>query len=115
MGYGFDVDDWQYQIKHEIAPSFAVQDETNREYIEYLGLAGETGEVLELAKKLKRDGMSEDVFRNRLKFELGDVLVYVSLIASRNGLSLHDIMRDVKDKLEDRVNRNVQNGSGDFR
>ena len=58
----------------------------------FLGLAGETGEVCERVKKMIRANPEmefRDVFdRIGLASELGDVLWYVSEIASRLGLTL---------------------------
>ncbi len=54
-----------------------------------LGLAGEVGEVLEIIKKASRDGTAID--REHLREELGDVLWYLSQIATDYDYSLEDI------------------------
>jgi NTP pyrophosphatase (non-canonical NTP hydrolase) len=54
-----------------------------------LGLAGETGEVCEPLKKHLFHG--RDLDRDALAKELGDVLFYVSALASTLGLSLDDV------------------------
>lgn len=41
-----------------------------------MGLIGEAGEVVDLAKKLTFQGMPLDKFTERLKGEIGDVLWY---------------------------------------
>lgn len=53
-----------------------------------LGLAGETGEAVELLKKHYRDGKhpGED-----LKLELGDVLHYLTVIALSYGWTIRDL------------------------
>lgn len=60
-------------------------------FLGYLGLAGEAGSVLTILKKLIRDGEGFGSFEDRLREELGDVLWYVSSIASHYGFSLEDI------------------------
>ena len=51
----------------------------------------------------------------RLYWELGDVLWHIAEVASDNGWSLEEIMKDNIDKLESRRLRNVITGSGDNR
>lgn len=84
-----------------------------------LGLAGETGEVIEKIKKLLRD--KNDIFsltheeQVALKKELGDVLWYLSAIAYYNDFSLEKIATANIDKLIDRNTRDKIHGSGDNR
>ena len=84
-----------------------------------LGLAGETGEVLEKIKKMIRD--KDGVFSptpedlEELKKELGDVLWYLSALAFYNGIDLDDVARANLDKLRSRKERNQIHGSGDNR
>ena len=84
-----------------------------------LGLAGETGEVIEKIKKMIRDKNGvfsptpEDL--EELGKELGDVLWYLSAVADYNHLSLQDIAENNLKKLEDRQARNKIHGSGDNR
>ena len=82
-----------------------------------LGLAGEAGEVAEHAKKAIRDdaGMVSDERRSAMAKELGDVLWYVSQLASELGLELDQIARDNLEKLFSRQRRGVLSGSGDER
>jgi NTP pyrophosphatase (non-canonical NTP hydrolase) len=82
-----------------------------------LGLAGEAGEVAEHAKKAIRDdaGMVTDERRSAMAKELGDVLWYVSQLASELGLELDQIARDNLEKLFSRQRRGVLSGSGDER
>ena len=56
-----------------------------------LGLAGEVGELLGEHKKWLRDGTSYHLFPDRVKEELGDLLWYLSNVATKHGLSLEDI------------------------
>ena len=53
-----------------------------------LGLAGEVGELLGEHKKRLRDGDSYKLFPDRVKEELGDLLWYLSNMATKHGLSL---------------------------
>src|SRR4051812_15641246 len=80
-----------------------------------LGLAGETGEVAEKIKKAVRDhnGVIDDARRADIEKELGDVLWYVSQIASELGLSLDQVAAKNIEKLLSRKARNVLTGSGD--
>jgi NTP pyrophosphatase (non-canonical NTP hydrolase) len=82
-----------------------------------LGLCGEAGEVAEKVKKTIRDdgGMLTDERREALSRELGDVLWYVSQLATEAGLELDAIASDNLDKLLSRQERGVLRGSGDDR
>ena len=92
-----------------------------------LGLVGEAGEVAEKVKKHFRDGNHDDVqmsdperemspeFRRELAKELGDVLWYVTAVASDIGYSLDEVASLNLEKLESRQNRDQLHGSGDDR
>lgn len=54
-----------------------------------LGLAGETGEAIDLIKKHIRDGAHPG---EKLKLELGDVLHYLTVIAGSYGWTLDDLV-----------------------
>lgn len=56
-----------------------------------LGLAGETGQLLSEYKKHLRDGEAHRLFKERVSEELGDLLWYISNVASKFDLSLSDI------------------------
>jgi len=82
-----------------------------------LGLCGESGEVADKVKKVIRDQggeFSAEVIEG-LKLELGDVLWYVSQLASELGLDLDQVAQANLDKLASRAARNVLSGSGDLR
>src|SRR5579859_4148997 len=74
-----------------------------------LGLAGEAGEVADHAKKAIRDdgGIVGDDRRAAIAKELGDVLWYVSQLASELGLELEEIARENLEKLFSRQRRGV--------
>jgi NTP pyrophosphatase (non-canonical NTP hydrolase) len=82
-----------------------------------LGLSGEAGEVAEKIKKIIRDkgGKIDDSSREEIKKELGDVLWYVSQLATELGLPLDDIAEKNIEKLYSRLDRKVLGGSGDNR
>jgi NTP pyrophosphatase (non-canonical NTP hydrolase) len=82
-----------------------------------LGLAGEAGEVAEHAKKAIRDdaGQVTDERRAAMAKELGDVLWYVSQLATELGLELEEIAEKNLEKLLSRQRRGVLSGSGDDR
>src|SRR3954467_12660452 len=65
-----------------------------------LGLAGESGEVVDLIKKALYHKHNLD--RDKLRLELGDVLWYLANIASLNGFKLEDIADQVINKLKTR-------------
>ncbi len=59
--------------------------------IPLLGLAGEVGELLGEHKKRLRDGDSYKLFPDRVKEELGDLLWYLSNVATKHGVTLDEI------------------------
>lgn len=68
---------------------------TDKDVLVY-GLVGEVGEILTAFKKNKMEEYPD--FKNELEEELGDVLWYLSAIASKNDLNLKDIAQNNKDK-----------------
>lgn len=71
------------------------------EFIMCLGLAGETGEVLEIIKKHRRS-RAKKIDQQHLKEELGDVLYYLTMIAGRYKIDLQDIIDYNYEKCEKR-------------
>ena len=83
-----------------------------------LGLCGEAGEVAEKVKKSIRDGIHnwpDEQFKEELTKELGDVLWYISALASDLDISLNEIAESNLQKLASRKKRNKIGGSGDNR
>lgn len=82
-----------------------------------LGLSGEAGEVAEKIKKVIRDkgGVVDEMTREEIKKELGDVLWYLSQIASELKLSFDDVANFNIEKLQSRKERNMIHGEGDNR
>lgn len=62
-----------------------------------------------------RDNQSQDVVRESIRKELGDVLWYVAEVATQFSLSLEDIALGNVNKLASRKERKVLHGSGDTR
>lgn len=82
-----------------------------------LGLEGEVGEVAEHIKKIIRDDggyISEDR-KNKVTKELGDVLWYISELATALSINLDYVAKSNIEKLKDRMNRGVLQGEGDTR
>ena len=82
-----------------------------------LGLTNEAGEVSGKIKKVFRDkdGIISDETREALKAELGDVLWYLSQVATELNLSLDEIAEHNIAKLLDRQARGKIRGDGDNR
>lgn len=77
-----------------------------------LGLAGETGEVVEHIKKLLRDGT---ITESELVKELGDVLYYWARICKFFDILPSDVIYANIEKLTSRMQRGVLRGNGDNR
>jgi NTP pyrophosphatase (non-canonical NTP hydrolase) len=86
-----------------------------------LGLVGETGEIADKLKKHMRDdgiftpAELSDLQKKELAKELGDVLWYLSQLATEFGYDLDAIAQMNIDKLYSRMERNMLGGSGDNR
>lgn len=72
------------------------------EIVPFLGIIGETGSVITELKKKIRDGDGYSNFKNQLTEELGDVLWYISTIATQNEINLEDVARANLEKTSDR-------------
>ena len=62
-----------------------------------LGLAGETGELVDLFKKVLYHGHPLD--RNAIKDEAGDALWYLAMLLRKVGISFEDVARENIGKL----------------
>lgn len=86
-----------------------------------LGLTGEAGEVADKVKKLIRDKNIDNPNNisvedtEELKKELGDVLWYITQIATELKLDLTDVAQANLEKLFSRMERDQIKGSGDNR
>lgn len=70
--------------------------------IPFLGLIGEAGSVISELKKSFRDGDTYTSYDNKLKEELGDVLWYISTIATQYKIDLEEIAEHNLNKIKDR-------------
>lgn len=105
----------EYQKKSRVTAKYP---DAGKNYIyPTLGLAGESGEVAEKIKKVIRDkgGIVDEETKEMIKKELGDVLWYVSQIATELGLTLDDIAEHNIEKLASRMERGKLGGDGDNR
>lgn len=110
----------QFDEYQQLAARTGFKGDEDRNYVlMYLsmGLAGETGEVIEKLKHSIRDNGGEVSSEKRvlLKKEIGDVLWYASQIARALDLSFDDIARHNIEKLADRASRGVIKSEGDER
>lgn len=78
-----------------------------------LGLIGESGEIAEKIKKLLRD--DKEVETQDIVKELGDVAFYLTALANYFGSDLTEVLNTNMNKLNDREERGVLQGSGDNR
>lgn len=101
----------------ELAMRTAIFPESAKYSYPALGLAGEAGEVANKAKKLIRDGATEELQQKLLDIadELGDVLWYVAAMAQACDVSLEHIAKANLHKLADRARRGKLGGDGDKR
>jgi NTP pyrophosphatase (non-canonical NTP hydrolase) len=82
-----------------------------------LKLPGEVGELCEKVGKVMRDkgGVPDADDLRLIQKELGDVLFYVDMVSSIYGWTLQEVAQGALAKIQDRVDRGVQRGSGDER
>lgn len=82
-----------------------------------MGLCGEAGEIADKMKKVMRDddNIVTEEKKKEVRKEIGDVLWYVSQLASELGLSLDEIAEGNIEKLYSRKNRGTLSGDGDNR
>lgn len=82
-----------------------------------LGLVNEAGELAGKVKKIFRDkgGVIGPADREALKYELGDVLWYLTQICTELDLTLEEVAAANLEKLFSRLERNAIGGEGDNR
>ncbi len=106
-----------FEEYHEGAKTTAIYPNKGSNFIyPTLGLAGETGELVNKIKKVVRgDSDLTPELSVTIQSELGDVLWYADALASELGVSLSDIAAENLRKLQDRMNRQAIKGNGDTR
>lgn len=98
-----DFDRYQYLAQETDRVPNPVQGEGELSMIvPLLGLAGESGGLLSEYKKFLRDGPAHQLFKQRVREELGDILWYVANIARKFDLRLSEIAEDNLAKIKDR-------------
>lgn len=70
--------------------------------VPFLGIIGEIGSVVSQLKIKLRVGDSYVAYKSKLCEELGDVLWYISTIATQNQLTLDEVAQQNLDKIHDR-------------
>ncbi len=107
----------EYQAAANATAQFNKDDHEYQLMYLCLGLAGESGEVIEKVKKVIRNdrGVLSDEKRVELAKELGDVLWYTSQLARLFGVSLDEVAAANMAKLKDRAERGVIKSVGDNR
>ena len=108
-------ENWNLNNYQAQAKDTAIYPEEAKIVYTALGLAGEAGEVADKVKKIIRDAKSDLFYKSDIAKELGDVLWYVAILARDLGYSLEEVAQMNLDKLEDRKNRDMLQGSGDNR
>jgi NTP pyrophosphatase (non-canonical NTP hydrolase) len=93
-----EIDEYQREAERTLSGN----DDSQRSALTLgaLGLAGESGEAVDLLKKHLFHDQPLDT--EKLKKELGDVLWYLAAIATSAGLSLSDVARANVEKLRKR-------------
>ena len=111
------MDDYHKKAIATLTDNYAYGDISPQLMGMVLGLAGESGEVLEKFKKLLRDkqGVLGEEDKQEIVKELGDILWYVNSVAHLLGSSLDEAARKNNDKLASRKQRDKLHGSGDNR
>lgn len=86
---------YQVEVKRTTSPDLGF---TEGLVVGALGLAGESGEVVDLIKKYVFH--YHTMGKEKLSEELGDVMWYISLICNMAGISLDDVMSNNVEKLK---------------
>lgn len=95
-----DFNQYQIQSRRTVRETCLLTPRQQRLLGHCLGLAGESGEVMDLIKKHTHHGHGLD--KNKLQEELGDVLWYLAQIAAELNIDLSEVARENLAKLESR-------------
>jgi NTP pyrophosphatase (non-canonical NTP hydrolase) len=96
----------------------AAQNHLNPGWIYYtLGIAGESGELMEKVKKLFRDkgGVITEEFKGDVIKESGDIIWYIARLLDEMGIDFNIVADTNISKLLDRLDRGKLHGDGDDR
>ncbi len=103
-----------YQEKAKATIQDSSSDYKFTEIVPFLGIIGEIGSVVTQLKKKLKDGKAYVAFKDKLSEELGDVLWYISTIATQNDLGLEEIAKQNLSKIHDRFLDNDISAYKDF-
>jgi NTP pyrophosphatase (non-canonical NTP hydrolase) len=95
-----EISYYQQEAKNTIQDY--IKDKEANKLVPFLGLIGEAGSVITELKKNMRDGTAYTNYNQKLKEELGDVLWYISTIASQNDIDLEEVANLNLTKIKDR-------------
>ncbi|WP_350287583.1 nucleoside triphosphate pyrophosphohydrolase family protein [uncultured Croceitalea sp.] len=98
----------EYQDKAKVTIQNYIADEKINTMIPFLGIIGEAGSVITELKKKLRDGDSYINYKQKLKEELGDVLWYISTIATQSDIDLAEIASYNLSKIHDRFSEDSE-------
>lgn len=96
----------------------SAQDNLSPGWLYYvLGIAGESGELMEKVKKLFRDhnGELSPERIEEITYEMGDILWYMARFADNLGIQFDYVAYKNIEKLASRKKRNTLHGNGDNR
>ena len=112
-----NLNDYSTKAISTLTDNYAHGDITAQMMGQVLGLAGESGEVLEKFKKLLRDkaGQISEEDKTEIIKELGDILWYVNAVSHLLGYDLEQVAEANIEKLASRKQRGKLHGSGDNR
>lgn len=116
----YDLNDYQSDAAHTAV--YPGQHTAGGITYTILGLVGECGELTNKWKKFLRDIDTEffapdelETYKQQLRAELGDVLWYITMLASELNTTLGEVAGENVNKLQSRNERGVIGGSGDNR
>ncbi|MCW9708850.1 nucleoside triphosphate pyrophosphohydrolase family protein [Fodinibius salsisoli] len=99
----------EYQIKSQETDQRKKSENLIDYFIPLLGLVGEMGSTISEFKKRLRDGNSYQDFKTNLKEELGDLLWYMSNVATKMNLDLEEIAINNINKTQNRWKLDYEN------
>ena len=108
----FNDVDYLMNEYQDMAASTAIYKVEHQVIYPALGLAAEAGEVANKVKKMLRD---DNLDKNAIASEIGDVLWYAAMLSKDLNIELHDVAMKNLEKLYDRKERGTIQGDGDER
>lgn len=94
-------------LESDQVPSQKYREDLIEKIVPLLGLAGEAGGLLSEYKKQLRDGPAHKLFKERISEELGDLLWYISNVASKFDLNLEAIAESNLAKVRERFDHKM--------